>query len=98
MLADAEKGCVSNIVFGYDKTIGDYFNLSINENKEKAIQKIFQWYIEDGYGLRRLRICLMNEISRLKGLMKRTGRERKQIHMESGHNPSEYFIQCKKVF
>ena len=50
MLADAEKGCVSNIVFGYDKAIGDYFNLSINENKEKAIQKIFQWYIEDGYG------------------------------------------------
>ena len=48
MLADAEKGCVPNIVFGYDKTIGDYFNLSINENKEKAIQKIFQWYIEDG--------------------------------------------------
>ena len=34
---NAEKGRVPNIVFGYDKTIGDYFNLSINENEAKAI-------------------------------------------------------------
>lgn len=27
---NAEKGRVPNIVFGYDKTIGDYFNLEIN--------------------------------------------------------------------
>ena len=42
---NAEKGRVPNIVFGYDKTIGDYFNLSINENEAKAIRQIFQWYI-----------------------------------------------------
>lgn len=47
---NAEKGRVPNIVFGYDKTIGDYFNLSINENESKAIRQIFQWYTEEGYG------------------------------------------------
>ena len=47
---NAEKGRVPNIVFGYDKTIGDYFNLSINENEAKAICQIFQWYTEEGYG------------------------------------------------
>ena len=47
---NAEKGRVPNIVFGYDKTIGDYFNLSINENEAKAIRQIFQWYTEEGYG------------------------------------------------
>lgn len=46
----AEKGRVPNIVFGYDKTIGDYFNLSINENEAMAIRQIFQWYTEEGYG------------------------------------------------
>ena len=39
-----------NIVFGYDKTIGDYFNHFINENEAKAICQIFQWYTEEGYG------------------------------------------------
>ena len=46
---NAEKGRVPNIVFGYDKTIGDYFNLSINENEAMAIRQIFQWYTEKGY-------------------------------------------------
>ena len=47
---NAAKGRAPNIVFGYDKTIGDYFNLSINENEAKAIRQIFQWYTEEGYG------------------------------------------------
>ena len=47
---NAEKGRVPNIVFGYDKTIGDYFNLSINENEAMAIRQIFQWYTGEGYG------------------------------------------------
>ena len=47
---NAEKGRVPNIVFGYDKTAGDYFNLSINENEAMAIRQIFQWYTEEGYG------------------------------------------------
>lgn len=47
---NAEKGRVPNIVYGYDKTIGDYFNLKINEQESKVIQKIFDLYINDGFG------------------------------------------------
>ena len=47
---NAEKGRVPNIVFGYDMTIGDYFNLSINDNEAMTIRQIFQWYTEEGYG------------------------------------------------
>ncbi len=47
---NAEKGKVPNIVYGYDKIIGDYFNLSINEEEAKVIRQIFKWYTEEGYG------------------------------------------------
>ena len=38
---NAEKGRVPNIVYGYDKTIGDYFNLTINEKEANVIRQIF---------------------------------------------------------
>ena len=47
---NAEKGRVPNIVYGYDKTIGDYFNLSINEEEAKVIRQMYKLYTEDGYG------------------------------------------------
>ncbi len=47
---NAEKGKVPNLVYGYDKIIGDYFNLSINEEEAKVIRQIFKWYTEEGYG------------------------------------------------
>jgi DNA invertase Pin-like site-specific DNA recombinase len=47
---NAEKGRVPNIVYGYDKTIGDYFNLAINEEEAAVIRQIYKWYIEEGYG------------------------------------------------
>ena len=47
---NAEKGRVPNIVYGYDKTIGDYFNLSINEEEAKIIRQMYKWYTEEGYG------------------------------------------------
>ncbi len=47
---NAEKGRVPNIVYGYDKTIGDYFNLSINKEEAATVKQIFKWYIEEGYG------------------------------------------------
>lgn len=47
---NAEKGRVPNIVYGYDKTIGDYFNLAINEKEAKVVRQIYKWYTEDGYG------------------------------------------------
>lgn len=61
---NAEKGRVPNIVFGYDKTIGDYFKLSINENEAKAIRQIFSGISRKAMADRRLRICSMNEVSR----------------------------------
>ena len=47
---NAEKGRVPNIVYGYDKTIGDYFNLSINGEEAKIVRQIYKWYTEEGYG------------------------------------------------
>lgn len=39
---NAEKGRVPNIVYGYDKTIGDYFNLAINEEEAAVIRQIYK--------------------------------------------------------
>lgn len=47
---NAEKGRVPNIVFGYDKTPGDYFNLTVNEREAEIVRQIYKWYVEDGYG------------------------------------------------
>lgn len=47
---NAEKGRVPNIVYGYNKTIGDYFNLEINQEEAAIIQQIYQWYTKEGYG------------------------------------------------
>lgn len=47
---NAEKGRVPNIVYGYDKTIGDYFNLTINAEEAATVRQIYQWYTEEGYG------------------------------------------------
>ncbi len=47
---NAEKGRVPNIVYGYDKTIGDYFNLEINKTEAEVIKQIYRWYLQEGYG------------------------------------------------
>ncbi len=47
---NAEKGRVPNIVYGYDKTAGDYFNMEINQEEAAVIQQIYQWYTTEGYG------------------------------------------------
>lgn len=47
---NAEKGRVPNIVYGYDKTIGDYFNLEINKEESKVVRQIYDWYTKEGYG------------------------------------------------
>ena len=51
---NAEKGRVPNLVYGYDKTIGDYFNLTINEDEAKVVKLIYQWYTEEGHGAARI--------------------------------------------
>ena len=57
---NAEKGRVPNIVYGYDKTIGDYYNLEINQREAGAIRQIYQWYLHDGYGAAKI-ASLLNE-------------------------------------
>ncbi len=47
---NAEKGRVPNLVFGYDKSVGDYFNMSINKTEANVIRQIFQLYLNEGYG------------------------------------------------
>lgn len=47
---NAEKGRVPNIVYGYDKTIGDYFNLAINLEEADIVRQIYHWYIHEGHG------------------------------------------------
>ena len=47
---NAEKGKVPNIVYGYDKMVGDYFNLSINQEEAAVIRQVYQWYVREGYG------------------------------------------------
>ncbi len=47
---NAKKGRVPNLVYGYDKTIGDYFNLTINEDEAAVIRQIYHWYTQEGYG------------------------------------------------
>ena len=55
---NAEKGRVPNLVYGYDKTIGDYFHLTINETEANAIRQIYQWYTQEGYGASKIAAML----------------------------------------
>ncbi len=47
---NAEKGRVPNMVYGYDKTVGEYFDMKINENEAEVVRKIFRLYTDEGYG------------------------------------------------
>ena len=51
---NAEKGRVPNRVFGYDKTIGEYFDLTINETEADIVRQIFHWYTQEGYGSQKI--------------------------------------------
>lgn len=55
---NARRGKVPNIVYGYDKVIGDYFNLKINEAESKVVHQIFDWYTKEGYGAAKISIML----------------------------------------
>ena len=47
---NAEKGRVPNLVYGYDKIIGDYFNLNINEFEADIVRQIYKMYITGNLG------------------------------------------------
>ena len=51
---NAKKGRVPNIVYGYDKIPGNYFNLKINPDESKIIKQIFDWYTKEGYGANKI--------------------------------------------
>ena len=55
---NAEKGRVPNIVFGYDKIPGNYFDMKVNEREAAVVRQIFQWYREEGYGAAKIAIML----------------------------------------
>ena len=47
---NAEKGRVPNLVYGYDKTAGDYFHLAVNEKEAAVVRQIYRWYLQNGCG------------------------------------------------
>lgn len=51
---NAEKGRIPNYVYGYDKTKGDLFNLTINKQEAENIKLIYQLYNEEGYGVAKI--------------------------------------------
>lgn len=57
---NAEKGKVPNIVYGYDKTIGDLFNLTVNAGEAGTVRKIYDWYTKEGHGAAKI-ANLLNE-------------------------------------
>lgn len=57
---NAKKGRVPNIVYGYNKTKGDYFNLTVNEREAEIVRQIYHWYVCDGYGAAKI-ANLLNE-------------------------------------
>lgn len=63
---NAQKGRVPNIVYGYDKTKGDYFNLTINPLEAKIIRRIYDLYLHSGYGANRIAQLLNSEGLRTK--------------------------------
>lgn len=67
---NAERGKVPNLVYGYDKTIGDYFSLTINPQEAKVVRKIYDWYIQDGFGAGKIADTLNRQ-----GLRTKRGRD-----------------------
>lgn len=57
---NAERGRVPNLVFGYDKTAGDYFHLCINPQEAQLIRQMFDWYTQEGYGASKI-ASMLNE-------------------------------------
>ena len=47
---NAEKGRVSNLVYGYDKIHGEYFDLIVNPYEARIIRKMFDLYLNQGLG------------------------------------------------
>lgn len=64
--ANAQKGRVPNIVFGYDKRENNIFELDINKKEAAIVRQIFDLYINDGYGAGKIATMLNNKGIRTK--------------------------------
>lgn len=58
---NAEKGKVPNLIYGYNKTIGNLFNLEINQFEASIIKRIYSMYVFDGYGANKIAQILNKE-------------------------------------
>lgn len=58
---NAEKGRVPNLVYGYNKTIGEYFNLTVNEAEAKIVKQIFNYYVHQRHGANKIAQLLNRE-------------------------------------
>ena len=45
---NAQKGRVPNLVYGYDKKNGDYFDMAVNPDEAAVVRRIFSLYTEEG--------------------------------------------------
>ncbi|PYG88283.1 DNA invertase Pin-like site-specific DNA recombinase [Ruminiclostridium sufflavum DSM 19573] len=63
---NAEKGRVPNLVYGYDKEIGNYFDLRVNPFEADVVRRIFDLYINGGYGANKIANILNKEFIRTK--------------------------------
>ena len=55
---NAEKGRVPNLVYGYDKKNGEYFDLAVNPAEAAVVRRIFSLYTQEGYGAGRIAALL----------------------------------------
>ncbi len=51
---NAEKGRVPNLVYGYNKILGDYFTLEINKEEAETVREIFDLYTSEEMGASRI--------------------------------------------
>jgi len=71
---NAEKGKVPNQIYGYNKTIGDLFNLEINQEEAEVVRRIFDMYLYDRIGCAAI-ARLLNE----EGLKTKRGADWSQV-------------------
>lgn len=63
---NAAKGRVPNLAYGYDKTPGAYFDLAINAFEAGIVRRMFDLYVNQGYGWSRIAALLNREGVRTK--------------------------------
>lgn len=59
--SNAKNGRVPNFVYGYNKTIGNYFTLTTNELEANVVRRIFDMYVNVGFGASKIAITLNKE-------------------------------------